>query len=140
MTSRTAAARYARALLDVAVKESVDLDQIAKELDEFGDLLKQQPALERVLLNPAVPAPRKKAAVAEITKLAGPSAIVSKAARVAGRARSPGVAARADQRVPRHADAAAERRPRGNHERRAAGRRASRCYSRSASRPSPASA
>jgi F-type H+-transporting ATPase subunit delta len=78
MTSRTAAARYARALLDVAVKESVDLDQIAKDLDEFGNLLKQQPALGRVLLNPAVPAPRKKAAVSEIVKLAAPSAIVGK--------------------------------------------------------------
>ena len=35
MTSRTAAARYARALLDVATKESADLDTIARELDEF---------------------------------------------------------------------------------------------------------
>ena len=78
MTSRTAAARYARALLDVAIKESVDLDQIARELDEFLTLFKQQPALERVLLNPAVPAPRKKAAVEQIVKLAAPSAIVGK--------------------------------------------------------------
>lgn len=78
MTSRTAAARYARALLDVAIKESVDLDTIAKELDEFLNLFKQQPALQRVLMNPAVPAPRKKAAVAEIVKLARPSAIVGK--------------------------------------------------------------
>jgi F-type H+-transporting ATPase subunit delta len=78
MTSRTAAARYARALLDVAIKESVDLDNIAKELDEFLTLLKEQPALERVLLNPAVPAPRKKAAVEQIVKLAAPSVVVGK--------------------------------------------------------------
>ena len=45
MTSRTAAARYARALLDVATKESVDLETIARELDEFLTFLKQQLAL-----------------------------------------------------------------------------------------------
>jgi F-type H+-transporting ATPase subunit delta len=78
MTSRTAAARYARALLDVALKESVDLDHVAKELDEFLKLLKDQPALERVLLNPAVPAARKMTAVAEIVKLSGASVVVGK--------------------------------------------------------------
>jgi F-type H+-transporting ATPase subunit delta len=78
MTSRTAATRYARALLDVAIKESADLDKIGRELDEFLQLLRQQPALERVLLNPAVPAPRKKAAVADIVTLSGVSSIVGK--------------------------------------------------------------
>jgi F-type H+-transporting ATPase subunit delta len=78
MTSRTAAARYARALLDVALKESADLDNVAKELDEFVKLLKEQPALERVLSNPAVPAVRKKTAVAEIVKLSGASVVVGK--------------------------------------------------------------
>jgi F-type H+-transporting ATPase subunit delta len=78
MTSRTAATRYARALLDVALKESIDLDAIGKELDEFRTLLTAQPALARVLLNPAVPAPRKKTAVAEIVKLARPTAVVGK--------------------------------------------------------------
>ena len=78
MTSRTAAARYARALLDVALKESADLDHVANELDEFLKLLKDQPALERVLLNPAVPAARKKCAVAEIVKLSRASAVVGK--------------------------------------------------------------
>src|SRR3954469_23373908 len=78
MTSRTAATRYARALLDVALKESIDLDAIGKELDDFRALLTAQPALERVLLNPAVPAPRKKTAVTEIVKLARPTAVVGK--------------------------------------------------------------
>ena len=78
MTSRTAAARYARALLDVAAKESVDLDAAARELDDFIAFLKQQPALERLMLNPAVPAPRKRAAMVEITKLSGFAPIVSK--------------------------------------------------------------
>lgn len=78
MTSRTAAARYARALLDVATKESVDLDTIAGELDDFNAFLNQQVALERLMLNPAVPAPRKRAAMEQMTKLSGYRAVVSK--------------------------------------------------------------
>jgi F-type H+-transporting ATPase subunit delta len=78
MTSRTAAARYARALLDVATRESVNIDAVGQELDQFLRLLETQPALERVLVNPAVPAPRKKAAVAEIVKVTRPSTIVGK--------------------------------------------------------------
>ena len=78
MTSRTAATRYARALLDVATKESVDLETIARELDEFVTFLKQQPALERLMLNPAVPAPRKRAAMEQITALSNFTPIVSK--------------------------------------------------------------
>ncbi len=78
MTSRTAAARYARALLDVATKESADLDAIARELEEFNAFLAQQPALAGLMLNPAVPAPRKRAAMEQITKVSGFSPIVSK--------------------------------------------------------------
>src|SRR5918992_3382445 len=78
MTSRTAAARYARALLDVATTESVDLETIARELDEFVTFLGQQPALERVLLNPAIPAPRKRTSMEEIVRLSGFTPVVSK--------------------------------------------------------------
>lgn len=78
MTSRTAATRYARAALDVATKESADLDKVARELDEFIAFLKAQPALEGILLNPSVPTPRKRAAMEEITKLSGFTPIVSK--------------------------------------------------------------
>jgi F-type H+-transporting ATPase subunit delta len=78
MTSRTAAARYARALLDVATKETVDLDRIAGELDDFNAFFKQQVPLERLMLNPAVPAPRKRAAMEQITTLSGYTPIVSK--------------------------------------------------------------
>ena len=78
MTSRTAAARYARALLDVATKESADLDTIARELDEFNAFLTQQPALAGLMLNPAVPAPRKRAAMEQITKISDLTPIVSK--------------------------------------------------------------
>jgi F-type H+-transporting ATPase subunit delta len=67
MTNRTAATRYARALLDVGVKEEVDLEQVERELADFVALFKQHQALEKVMLNPAVPVPRKRAAVAALT-------------------------------------------------------------------------
>ena len=66
MTNRTAANRYARALLEVAVKERADVEQIETELAAFTDLFKQHPALEKVLLNPAVPTPRKRGALEAI--------------------------------------------------------------------------
>jgi F-type H+-transporting ATPase subunit delta len=66
MTNRTAATRYARALLEVAIKEQQDPEAIERQLAEFVDLLKAHATLEKVLLNPAVPAPRKRAAVAAL--------------------------------------------------------------------------
>ncbi len=66
MTNRTAATRYARALLDVALKEQVDLSAIESQLAGFTALVHDNDALRRALLNPAVPAPRKRAAVAEL--------------------------------------------------------------------------
>ena len=66
MTHRTAAGRYARALFDIAQKEHQDLDTIERELAEFIDLLKQHPTFEEILMNPAIPAPRKRAAVAAV--------------------------------------------------------------------------
>src|SRR5215831_16891415 len=67
MTNSTAANRYARALLDVAVKERADVDQIERELASFVELFAQYPALERVFLNPVVPVPRKRAAMEVLT-------------------------------------------------------------------------
>ena len=78
MTNRTAANRYARALLEVAVKERADLQQVGAELTAFADLFKQNPALEKVMLNPAVPVPRKRAAMVELTKSEKTSPIVTK--------------------------------------------------------------
>ena len=80
MTSRTAATRYAKALLEVASTEAPKggIEQVAEELDAFTALIRQNPALDRVLTNPAVPAPRKRAAVAELTQMAGVSPMVSK--------------------------------------------------------------
>ena len=66
MTHRTAAARYARALLDVALKEQADLSAIDADLTGFADLLRQHEALRRALVHPSVPVPRKIAAVADL--------------------------------------------------------------------------
>ncbi|MGH9143348.1 MAG: ATP synthase F1 subunit delta [Thermoanaerobaculia bacterium] len=78
MTNKTAALRYARALLDVAVKEKADLELIESELAQFANLFKAYPLLEKVLLNPAVPVPRKRAAVNDLLAQAKFTPIVSK--------------------------------------------------------------
>jgi F-type H+-transporting ATPase subunit delta len=78
VTQRTAATRYARALLDVAVKERADLTQIEAQLADFAALVSSHPTLQQALLNPAVPAPRKRAAVAELTTQAKLAPILSK--------------------------------------------------------------
>lgn len=67
MTNTTAANRYARALLDVAVAEQADLRLIEQQLDGFVALLDANPALEKVLVNPAIPAQRKHGVVVELT-------------------------------------------------------------------------
>jgi len=78
VTNRTAANRYARALFDVAIKEQVDLQSLEDQLGQFIDLFRQHPTLEKILLNPAVPAPRKRAAVAELVKSVQVSSVLAK--------------------------------------------------------------
>jgi F-type H+-transporting ATPase subunit delta len=76
MSMRASAARYARALLDVAIKES-DPERAGEELAAFADLVKGHPDLERVLANPVVPAADKRAMVEKVVQrlqLATPSA------------------------------------------------------------------
>lgn len=71
MTHRTAAARYARALLDVALKEHADLTLLESQLADFAALVEQHEQLRGALLSPTVPAPRKRAAVSELVARAG---------------------------------------------------------------------
>ena len=78
MTNKTAALRYARALLDVAVKEQADLELVENELSQFADLFTTFPLLQKVLLNPAVPVPRKRAAVRDLLAQATFTPMVSK--------------------------------------------------------------
>lgn len=66
MTNRASAARYARALLDVTRAEGADFDAVERDLASFVSLVDRDAALRRVLVTPAVPAPRKKALVSEL--------------------------------------------------------------------------
>lgn len=63
MTNRTAATRYARALIDVALKEQADLSIIETQLTALASLVEQHTELRKALSNPSVPVPRKRAAI-----------------------------------------------------------------------------
>lgn len=78
MTNRTAATRYARALLDVAQKEQADLSTVDSQLGALASLFEQNEGLRKALLNPAVPVPRKRAAMAEIIAKSGVLPIVGR--------------------------------------------------------------
>lgn len=78
MTNRTAATRYARALLDVGTKEHADLARLESDLSGFVALMGTHPTLGKVLLNPAVPVTRKRGAVAELVARLGVADLVSK--------------------------------------------------------------
>ena len=65
MTSRTAANRYARALLDVSLKEA-DPQQVEGQLSGIAGVLTGHADLWKVLTNPAVPTPKKHAVVREL--------------------------------------------------------------------------
>jgi F-type H+-transporting ATPase subunit delta len=78
MSTRASATRYARALFDVALKES-SVEQVGADLAAFADLVQQHPDLQRVLTSPAVPMLRKRALVeALLARLAIGSSIVTK--------------------------------------------------------------
>jgi F-type H+-transporting ATPase subunit delta len=63
MTSRAAAARYARALFDVARAEGVDLEALRSDLSGFASMASAHEGLARIFANPAVPAAKKRAIV-----------------------------------------------------------------------------
>ena len=65
MSTRASAARYARALLDVVIKEG-DPEKVEHELSAFADLFAQNPNLEKALTNPAVPISGKRGIVTEL--------------------------------------------------------------------------
>lgn len=77
MTNRTAAARYAKALLDVARKEA-DPQAVENELASFVALFERNQTLEHVLLNPAVPAAKKAALVKELVQRAQLSVVLGR--------------------------------------------------------------
>ncbi|MBI3048885.1 MAG: ATP synthase F1 subunit delta [Acidobacteria bacterium] len=59
MSTRASAARYARALLDVVIKEG-NPEQVDQELTAFADLVAGTPDLQKALTNPAVPVSAKR--------------------------------------------------------------------------------
>ena len=65
MTMRASAVRYARALLDVTISEA-DPVRAEQDLAAFAALLEQHQNLRDALLNPAVPAARKRAVVQQL--------------------------------------------------------------------------
>ncbi|MBI3262977.1 MAG: ATP synthase F1 subunit delta [Acidobacteria bacterium] len=65
MTGRAAADRYARALLDVVVREA-DPQRAAHDLTGFQQLMAEHAQLQQTLTNPALPIARKRAIVEEL--------------------------------------------------------------------------
>src|SRR5689334_4967991 len=77
MSTRASAARYAKALFDIAITESTP-EQAEKELTAFADLVRAHADLGQVLGSPAVPAARKQAIVAQLLDRQQPSSPVRK--------------------------------------------------------------
>ena len=77
MTARMSALRYARALLDVALAEA-DPVMVEQQLTGAAELFKGHAALWKVMTNPAVPAPKKRAMVDAILPQLGVAPVVAK--------------------------------------------------------------
>jgi F-type H+-transporting ATPase subunit delta len=77
MSMRASAARYARALLDVAITES-DPERAEQELATFVDLVHTNPDLQRTFANPVVSAADKRAVVQQILDRLRPTTPVGK--------------------------------------------------------------
>ena len=77
MSTRASAARYAKALFDVAIAESTP-EQAEQELVAFSDLVRTHADLRQALESPALPAARKRAIVAQLLDRQQPSSPVRK--------------------------------------------------------------
>src|SRR5262245_7409013 len=77
MPSRAAVARYARALFDVALKES-DPVRIEHDLSAFSDLMASNHELQSALTNPAVPVAAKRSVSQALAKRLDVASPVSK--------------------------------------------------------------
>ena len=81
MSNQASANRYAKALLDVAVKEA-DPVRAEQDLAAFADLFAGHDDLRRSLSNPVVPVQAKRAVVEQLTARVQPSAPVAKLMRL----------------------------------------------------------
>ena len=70
MTSRASGTRYARALFDVARKEGI-VEETGRDLAAFAQLVASHDLLARVLSNPAIPVPRKRAVIEQLLARGG---------------------------------------------------------------------
>jgi F-type H+-transporting ATPase subunit delta len=77
MTRRTTALRYARALLDVAIAEA-DPVAIEAQLAAATNVFTGHARLWKVMINPAVPAPKKRAVVDSLLPLLDVSPVLQK--------------------------------------------------------------
>jgi len=77
MSSRASAARYARALLDVVIREG-NPEQVEQELSAFAGLFAGNPELQKALTNPAVPVTAKRAVIEALVSRAKPSPALGK--------------------------------------------------------------
>ncbi|MGE5198533.1 MAG: ATP synthase F1 subunit delta [Rhodospirillaceae bacterium] len=77
MTARMSALRYARAVLDVALAEA-DPAVVEQELAAAAELFKGHAGLWKVMTNPAVPAPKKRAIVDSLLPRLGVTPVVQK--------------------------------------------------------------
>ncbi len=77
MSNRTAAARYAKALFDVALKESSP-ERAERDLADFANLFEKNDDLRRALTNPAVPVTGKRGIVEQLVVRGKPVSPVAK--------------------------------------------------------------
>jgi F-type H+-transporting ATPase subunit delta len=81
MSKALAGAREARALLDVATRES-DPDRVGDELDAVADAMRTQPDVQRLLWKGAVATARKVEGVDAVARAFGLTPLVSKLLRM----------------------------------------------------------
>lgn len=77
MSLRTSATRYARALLDVALRES-DAQKIERDLTSFVDAVNSSPDLKRAMTSPRIPVATRRAVLDAITQKIGMEPPVAK--------------------------------------------------------------
>jgi len=77
MSNQASAKRYAKALLDVAIKEA-DPVKVEEDLAAFGDLFARHDDLRRSLTNPVVPVQAKRAVIDQLVARVQPSSPVAK--------------------------------------------------------------